>query len=127
MSYLVKSQYRIYVSMDAARAEEAGVTPETKHHPHVVIGPLSFGGAQAVQEETTSSGQTLSLLVHGIQKLGGDWSLYPLPVSGEWPYLVTVEDLEKRQAFVKGLTMQDIKRIGESLGSDLSLGDEEGN
>ena len=127
MSYLVKSQYRIYVSMDAARAEESGVNPETKHHPHVVIGPLSFGGAQAVQEETTSTGQTLALLVHGIVSLGGDWSLYPLRVSGQWPELQTVEDIEARRGFVKSLTMSDIKRIGEALGSDLTLGDEAGN
>lgn len=127
MSYLVKSQYRIYVSMDAARAEESGVGTETKHHPHVVIGPLSFGGAQAVQEEDTSTGQTLALLVHGIVSLGGDWSLYPLRVSGVWPELQTVEDIEARRAFVKSLTMTDIKRIGEALGSDLTLGDEAGN
>ncbi len=125
--YLIKSHRRIYVSMDGARAEEAGVSPETKHHPHVTVGPLSFGGAQAVQDETNSTGQTLALLVHGIVSIGGDWSLYPLEVSARWPKIETKDDVEARRALVNGLTMADIKRIGETLGQDLTLGDEAGN
>ena len=125
--YLIKSHRRIYLSMDEARSEEAGVQPETKHHPHVTIGPLSFGGAQAVQDETSSSAQTLALLVHGIVSIGGDWSLYPLEVSAAWPKITSAADLEARQALVNALTMSDIKRIGESLGQDLSLGDQAGN
>jgi hypothetical protein len=125
--YLIKSHRRIYVSMDGARAEEAGVSPETKHHPHVTVGPLSFGGAQAVQDETSSTGQTLALLVHGIVSIGGDWSLYPLEVSGSWPKIASADDLEERRGLINALTMADIKRIGESLGQDLTLGDESGN
>lgn len=125
--YLIKSHRRIYVSMDGARAEEAGVSPETKHHPHVTVGPLSFGGAQAVQEETSSTGQTLALLVYGIVSIGGDWSLYPLELDASWPKIQTADDVEARQAMIKALTMGDIKRIGESLGQDLTLGDEAGN
>ena len=113
--------------MDGARAEEAGVSPETKHHPHVTVGPLSFGGAQAVQEETSSTGQTLALLVYGIVSIGGDWSLYPLELDASWPKIQTADDVEARQAMIKALTMGDIKRIGESLGQDLTLGDEAGN
>jgi len=127
MSYLVKSHRRIYVSMDSRRAAEAGVKPESKHHPHVVIGPLSFGGAQAVQEETTSTGQTMALLVWGILSLGGDWSLYPLEVKGHWPSIDGLDQITARQETIKALTMTDIKRIGESLGSEMALGDEAGN
>jgi len=125
--YLIASHKRIYLSMDGARSEEAGVKPETKHHPHVVIGPLSFGGAQAVQARESGTAQTLALLVHGIVSLGGDWTLYPLEVAGQWPKIESPDDIETREAFIKALTMQDIKRVGEALGQDLTLGDEEGN
>ena len=127
MSYLVNAQRRIYVSMDSAAAEAAGVSQESKHHPHVVIGPLSFGGAQAVQEETSNTGQTVALLVHGIVAVGGDWSLYPLPVDGKWPALATKDDYDTRRKTINGLTMADIQRIGQHLSQDLTLGDEEGN
>ena len=59
--------------------------------------------------------------------MGGYWSLYPLEVSGSWPKIANKDDLEERRGLINALTMADIKRIGESLGQDLSLGDEEGN
>ena len=126
-NYLVASHRKIYASMDGARAEEAGVSPETKHHPHVVIGPLSFGGADAVQACEGSSAQTLALLIHGIVGIGGDWSLYPLTIKADWPEIATAEDLETRKALVRRLLMSDIKRIGEALGQGMTLGDDSKN
>jgi len=113
--------------MDGARSEEAGVVPESKHHPHVVIGPLSFGGAQAVHGQTDSAEQTITLLAYGIVRLDGDWSLYPLPVVPRWPEIKSTEDLDARRILIRSLMMVDIQRIGEELGEDLTLGDESGN
>jgi len=113
--------------MDALRSEEAGVVPESKHHPHVVIGPLSFGGAQAVHGQEESAEQTITLLAYGVVRIEGDWSLYPLPVTPRWPEIQSDGDLEARRSLIRSLMMIDIQRIGEELSKDLTLGDEEGN
>ena len=126
-NYLVASHRKIYASMDGARAEEAGVSPETKHHPHVVIGPLTFGGADAIHAAEGSSDMTLSLIVYGVVSIGGDWTLYPLQIKPEWPPIQTPEDIETRRDFIRSLLMADVKRICGVLNEDLTLGDEEGN
>ena len=121
-NYLVTSLRKVYVSMDAARSEEAGVLPETKLHPHVVISPLTLGGAEAVSLEDTAQKQTVTLLCVGIARLGGDWSLYPVPVNSIWPEF---EDLDGRKAIIRSLLTTDVTRIGEQIGEDMSLSKDE--
>jgi hypothetical protein len=117
-NYLVTSLRKVFVSMDAARSEESGVLPETKLHPHVVISPLTLGGAEAVSLEDTAQKQTVTLLCVGIARFGGDWSLYPAAVNSVWP---DFEDLDGRKAIIRSLLTTDVTRIGEEIGRDMAL------
>lgn len=127
--YLIQAHEKIYLSMTAEAALEAGIQPESKHHPHVEIGPLSLGGAHACQDDSSSAADKgVLLLVHGIVAVGGDFSVYPLPITAQWPDLTGADELETRKQFVSGLMWQDANRIAEHLQHSMSLtGEQEGN
>ena len=120
-NYLVVSSRRVFVSMAAEEAEEAGVAPESKMHPHVMIRPLSLGAAEAISAEETPQRQTITMLCFGIAKLGGDWDLYPTPIKTDWPALDDEDGLEGRQAVVRALLPQDVARIGGEIGKWLKI------
>ena len=120
-NYLVVSSRRVFVSMAAEEAEEAGVAPESKMHPHVMIRPLSLGAAEAISAEETPQRQTITMLCFGISKLGGDWDLYPSTINAIWPPLADEDGLEARQAAVRSLLPQDVARIGAEIGRWLQL------
>jgi len=121
-NYLVSSYQKVYVSMSADLSVEAGVKPESKLHPHVVIAPLTLGGAEAVALEETAQAQTIALLCVGIARFGGDWSLYPSPINSVWPPL---DDLDGRKAIVRSMLTSDVTRIGEEIGKGLTLTEDE--
>tara|TARA_R100000655_G_scaffold6827_5_gene19180 strand:- start:2421 stop:2810 length:390 start_codon:yes stop_codon:yes gene_type:complete len=120
-NYLVVSSRRVFVSMAAEEAEEAGVAPESKMHPHVMIRPLSLGAAEAISAEETPQRQTITMLCFGISKLGGDWDLYPTTIKTDWPALDDEDGLEGRQAVVRALLPQDVARIGGEIGKWLKI------
>ena len=120
-NYLVVSSRRVFVSMAAEEAEEAGVAPESKMHPHVMIRPLSLGAAEAISAEETPQRQTITMLCFGISKLGGDWDLYPTTIKADWPALDDEDGLEGRQAVVRALLPQDVARIGGEIGKWLKI------
>ena len=107
--------------MAAEEAEEAGVAPESKMHPHVMIRPLSLGAAEAISAEETPQRQTITMLCFGISKLAGDWDLYPTPIKADWPALDDEDGLEGRQAVVRALLPQDVARIGGEIGKWLKI------
>ena len=120
-NYLVVSSRRVFVSMAAEEAEEAGVAPESKMHPHVMIRPLSLGAAEAISAEETPQRQTITMFCFGIAKLGGDWDLYPTTIKTDWPALDDEDGLEGRQAVVRALLPQDVARIGGEIGKWLKI------